>query len=465
MSRSKPVFLQIIHHPKNESNLLTLDVEELEIEIGESLQIVGKQFIVELLRDSDGQLLTGKSKGIKGNLSAYEELTRTGVMPDGLIHELYLRETDLGLVLLQFQVPAGVYQNGESVIKTISKPHSLFLRMDHQMMNTRMRDRNDSFEETKIYFTPCMFGSDSAFLITQSGKKLAITDRALAIDEPIVAMRCNVDFSLYEREIIGRLVSVVNGLTFSGKISSITTTLPHGAYYSFLIEAAGQGHVSPSMMLEWFAMVDEKVRRIRGLIHKSVRRFNPDMPMDQYSLMDAACGVMRAYFMERENDPTLPVNVDELLQLTIDVVEAADTFVHQAFESGVPRPTSFYEFANLTYGLSVLRDMELKQGQPLTTKQIIAVYDIVETRAWYASKKYRNQNLLLHRGQFNNHRAQSTTYDHLSYICVQPIEPIAMELDPLYVQEHMGGTASLYNLPTQSMNMIAKRKLIKVGRI
>lgn len=448
MENIDPIFVKISENLDTVDIINDLKVTPVDIEIGDELNIGGRTFRVHKLKNEDGKLAI-KNSDLKKNIRSYEELLRTGIIANYTIDDLCLVNPKNGDVLIEVTVPENTYQREDFNHVLHTNQRNFFVRLDGTMINNILREKKTDFKENEIKLTPCMFAADSALAITQSGKKVSITERNRSIDEKVTGLFVNNSFTLYEREIVARLVGTVNLLLLNNKIDKITTALPRGAYYSFLFQGSADGFVEPETVLEWFDHVDRRVKYLRLLIRKGIHRYHPDMQMDHYSFMDAACNEMRAYFEERVKDRK-PAQLDELLEIVLAAIIEKDDFARQLYDGGIQKPTNFRDLANFTYAVGNLTDMKEGPENPVP-KQIIGVYDVTETMMWIAAKKIRNRGILEYQGKFNAKVPQNSTYDHLSFISIMPIEHVIFDISPEFAEKHMGGFTRLYSVREGSL--------------
>ncbi len=440
-----PIFVKISENTETNDILHDLKVTEVDIEVGDQLNIGGRLFKVNKVKKEDGKLAI-KNSDLKKNIRAYNELQRTGIISEYHIDDLCLVNEKNGDVLIEITVPPNLYHRDSYNHVLHSNQRNFFVRLDGTMMNMKLVDKKVEFAEHEIKLTPCMFASDSALAITESGKKISITERNTNIDEKVKELYFAHTFTLYEREIVARLVGTVNLLLRTHQIDKVTTALPRGAYYSFLFQGAADGLISPELVLDWFDEVDYRVKYLRILIKKGIHQYHPDTPIEHYSLMDSACEAMRDYFEQRVKDQQR-ADIQELLNLVLDTIMEKDSFAHQVFtDSNIQKPDNFLDLCNFTYAIGNLTDMEIKEGEEPQPKQIIGVYDVTETMMWIAAKRIRNRGLLEHRGTFNAQVPQNSTYDHLSFISVMPIEHVIFDISPEFTEEYMGGFTRLYSV-------------------
>ncbi|MCU0446679.1 MAG: hypothetical protein MUE85_17370 [Microscillaceae bacterium] len=447
MSNIDPIFVKISENHDTTDILDDLTVEPFEIKVGDTFNIGGRFFSVNRLKDEQGNFQFKESSDLKGNVKAYEELIRTGVVPEVFrFDDLYLKNVRNGDALVEITIPDEIYTKVHYNQVLHSNQRSFFVRFDNTMLNSKIKEKNIAFDEVEIKLTPCMFASDSALAFTESGRQISITERNTVIDEAIFQIITAPHFTLYEREIVSRLVGTTNLLAYNQKIDKVTTALPRGAYYSFVFQGAADGFISPEQVLDWFDKVDARVKFLRLLIKKGIHQYHPQMPIEQYSFMDAACEVMREYFEQRLANPSLGIDLPSLFDLVLNTIIDQDSFAKQVFESGVAKPATFHDLCNFTYSIGNLTDMELQPDKPLIHKQIIGVYDVTETMMWIEAKRIRNRGLLEFRGQFNPKVPQNTTYDNLSFVSVMPIEHVIFDISPEFAEKYMGGFTRLYSV-------------------
>jgi hypothetical protein len=453
-----PIFVKIAENLATDDILDDLTVEEVDIRVGDTINIGGRSYTVHPIKDDKGNLSL-KNSDLKKNIKAFEELTRLGVIQDYRIDDLCLVNNYNGDVLIEVTVPKNPYEKEHYNHLLHSNQRSFFVRFDDSMLNPKLRDKKIEFEDVEIKLTPCMFASDSALAITESGKKISITERNKQVEERIVDLITNTRFTLYEREIVSRLVGAVNLLAYNKKINKVTTALPRGAYYSFLLQAYFDGFVTPEMVLDWFDRVDKRVKHLRLLIKKGIHQNHPALKIEQYSFMDSACGVMRAYFKNLRQHPEKG-SYQELLDSVIDTILEKDSFAKQIFDLGIDRPTTFTDLANFTYSVGNLTDMELRPDQTPKHKLILGVYDVSETLMWTVAKKIRNRSILEPRGLFNPNVPQNTAYDHLSFVSIMPTEHVIFDLSPEFVERYMGGFSRLYSVRHHALDEQLQKSIL-----
>jgi hypothetical protein len=450
MQNIDPIFVKISENLDTPDVLHDLKVTPFEIKVGDVFNIGGRAYAVhKIYKEGGGYAI--KNSDLKKNIKAYEELKRTSVIGDYRIDDLCLVNTVNGDVLIEVSVPKNIYQKDSKDLILYPSHRTFFVRLDGSMINNVLSDKNIPFDETEIKLTPCMFASDSALAFTQSGKSISITERNVAVEEKITHLYTSSTFTLYEREIVSRLVGAVNLLGFNKKIDKITTALPRGAYYSFLFQASADGLVTPETVLDWFDKVDTRVKHLQLLIKKGIHQFHPEIPIAQYSFMDSACEMMRSFYQQRVEDRKT-VDIQALFNLVIDTLKEKDSFAKQLFEMpSFKKPETFLDLCNFTYAIGNLTDMEQREDKKPMNKQIIGVYDVSETMMWSVTKKIRNMGLLEPRGQFNAKIPQNSSLDNLSFISVMPIEHVIFDISPEFAEKYMGGFTRLYSVRNESV--------------
>ncbi|NJL13423.1 MAG: hypothetical protein HC913_10735 [Microscillaceae bacterium] len=401
-----PIFVKISENLETTNIEDDLTITPFYVQVGDVVNIGGRQYTVHKLRDEKGKP-TLKNSDLKNNLKAYEELQRAGIVLDYEIDDLCLVNNYNGDILIEITVPPNTYQKAHYDRLTHTNQRNFFVRLDNAMLNNRLRDQKVNFEEVEIKLSPCMFASDSALAHTQSGQIVSITERNRVFMEPVVQIEVNPGFTLYEKEITSRLVGAVNLLARSQKITRVCTALPRGAYYSFLFQGAADGLVSPQILLEWFDQVDRRITLLGRIIRQGIHQYHPHLPISQYSFMDAACETMRAFVYEAFQKGVKQLDQETLFAQVMHTLREQDAFAHEVFAALEP-PQNFPELADFTYAATNLTDMVPPTGSKPVSKMVIGVYDVSETLMWSIARKIRNRGLLEARGLFNPEQPQKT---------------------------------------------------------
>jgi hypothetical protein len=454
-----PTFVKISENHDTQDILDDLTVTPVEVKEGEIINIGGRSYQVQKIYDDKGNLAI-KNSDLKKNIKAFEELKSLGIMSEYKIDDLCLVNTFNGDVLIEISIPTNPYSREHKNHILYSNQRTFFVRLDESIYNPKLRDKKVPFEEIEIKLTPCMFASDSALAITESGKTISITERNVRINEKIARLDTRDSFTLYEREIVSRLIGTANLTAHTQKVNYITTALPRGAYYTFLFQAYFDGFASADLVLDWFHRVDERVTRLRRLIKKGVHTRHPNMRMEHYSFMDSACEMLKNYFEEARNHEGVYGTIEVLLEKVIQTIQEKDSFAKQIFELGVEKPTNFLELSNFTYSIGNLTDMEIRPDKPAKPKLILGVYDVSETLMWVVTKKIRNRGILERRGAFNVNVPQNSAYDHLSFMSVMPIEHVIFDLSPEFTEKYMGGFTRLYSVRHHALDRDLQKHII-----
>ncbi len=456
-----PTFVKISENHDTTDVLDDLVVAPVEVKPGDSINIGGRNYLVHKIYDEKGDIAITNTD-LKKNIRAFEELKALGIMSEYKIDDLCLVNVFNGDVLVEISIPANPYTREHHNHILYSNQKTFFVRFDESMYNTKMRDRKTPFEEVEIKLTPCMFAADSALAHTEEGKTVSITERNIYISSRVTHLETRDMFTLYEREVVSRLVATANLTAHTQKVDFITTALPRGAYYSFLFQGYFDGFVSAKIVLDWFHKVDDRVTRLRRLIKKGVHFRHPDMHIAHYSFMDSACDMMRAYFEEAHQRGTIEGTIEEFLAKVVDTIIAHDDFAKQIFELGIERPATFTDLSNLTYSVGNLTDMKVDEGAttPPKPKLIVGVYDVSETLMWVVAKKIRNRGILEKRGLFNFKIPQNSKYDHLSFMSIMPIEHVIFDLSPEFIQKYMGGQTRLYSVRHHALEREAHKHIL-----
>lgn len=450
MKKVDPFMFKVVEDLETTNIPDDLNLVPLEFKVGDTLEIGYRQYRVEHLRDEQGNLLRGKNKDdLRSNLKAIEELKRTGIIPDSyVLDDLCLRNPANGNAFVELVLPESVYRAsdviGSNATVDPDSQVSFFCRFDGSIINKKLKDTPISF--TRVVFTTCMFGTDFAAMLTESGKKVPITERKASVDDRVSQLLIRSQLSLYEKEMVRRLLGVIKLLAHSGKIDAITATLPKGAYYSFLLDELESDLISPDLVLEWFDHVDSRVETLTNRIHEQLKPSYPAIPINQYSFMDSACTTMRSYVMQMVRDPNKVFDRQELIQLCLNEIIAQDPLGRLLAETQLLEFEDFREMSDFTYSVSNLFDMAESPASSPPTKQIIGVYDATENILWDVVRKVRVRGILKAKGLYNSSKPEKSTLDHLSYIGVMPIEHVAFDISPEFIETYMGGSQKLYAL-------------------
>jgi|GEM_PF-2968861 len=454
-----PTFVKISENLATTDILDDLIVTPVEVKAGDTINIGGRTYQVHKMHDSEGKIAI-KNSDLKKNVKAFEELQAQGIMHEYKIDDLCLVNSFNGDVLIEVSIPSNPYMREHKNHVLYSNQHTFFVRLDESMYNAKLRDKKVKFEEVEIKLTPCMFASDSALAITEAGAIVSITERNVKLTENITKLTVRNGFTLYEREIVSRLVGTANLAAHTQKVDFITTALPRGAYYSFLFQTFFDGYVSAELVLDWFEKVDSRVKELRRLIKKGVHFRHPDMRIEHYSFMDSACDMMRNYFEDAKKNPNNTTTIEDLLEKVINTIIEKDTFAKQIFELGVEKPTTFTELSNFTYAIGNLTDMEIRADKPPKPKLILGIYDISETMMWVVTKKIRNRGILERRGLFNPNVPQNTVYDNLSFLSIMPTEHVIFDLSPAFTEKYMGGFTRLYSVRHHALERDSQKHIL-----
>ncbi len=443
MKKVDPLMFKIVEDLETTDIPDDLNLVPLDIKVGDTLQIGHRQYEVKSLRDDQGNLIKANKKNdLRSNYRAFEELKKTGIIPDSFVlDDLYLRNPKNGNVLVELSVPETVYYASETASDSDSHI-SFFMRFDSSVINKKLKDIPISF--TRVMFSPCMFGSDFAFVITESGKKVSITERKTNVDSRISQLSVKSQLSIYEREIIRRLSKIVKLLAHDGKVNAVTTTLPKGAYYSFLLDELENELISPQLVLEWFDHVDFRVKTLTDRVHEELKPTYPSLPIDQYSLMDSACDTMRKYVSQMVQDSSMVFDRRELIELCIDAISSQDPLGRLLREVGLLKFEDFREMADFTYAISPLIDMAEPSETASTAKQIIGVFDAMENILWNVMRKLRLRGILEAKGLYDGAKPEKSALDNLSYIAVMPVEHVTFDISTEFIENYMGNYQKLY---------------------
>ncbi|HWO17828.1 MAG TPA: hypothetical protein VNO30_03605 [Kofleriaceae bacterium] len=441
-ARRDPLFVSITERADAEGGAAALAAATLQVKPGDTLPIAGRSYTVEPLRRADGSFpIKNRHDDLRGNLNAFELLRRTGALPaDVALDDLYLRGTSNGDCVLELRHD-GPAPDTAAPLQQPGQRH-IFVRFDAGLQNPHLGDAD--FDEIVVRSSPCMFGTQSALFMAASGRALSMVERSTAIDEPIEQILTREGPSLYEREILRRLSATLALLARGGKIDRFVAAFPRGAYYGFPIAGAARGYVSPRLMLEWFDRVDERVAMLRARYVTELARVCPALAVEQYSFMDSACDMLRELFQGRLARGAEPFDGEALLARVIETMEARDPFAKLVFASGVRKPATFRELADLTYAATNLAEMADESPKK---RLVIGLYDPTENIMWNETRKLRYRSLLEPRGLYRPVGPTRSQLDSLSYVGVMPLEQVVIDVSSDYAARHFSGTGRLVALP------------------
>jgi hypothetical protein len=433
-----PLFVKITEDTTEGAAPGDLEVATIDIKPGDTLAIAGRPYSVERVRGEGGAFaIRGRTDDLRGNVAAYELLHRTGVLPsDCLIDDLCLRNPKNGDCLVELCHDGPAVYAYDPLVQP-GKRH-LFVRFDGCMQNPHLD--GGAFDHVVVRGSSCMFGTKSAKVVTRTGRVLSLIERSTVLDEPIERLITHPDPSLYEREILRRLVGVIALLLRGGKVGRLVAVIPRGAYYAHPIVGASLGFVSPELMLAWFDKVDERAAMLEKRYVTDLGPVAPSLTVEQYSFMDSACGAMRAFFRARAGRGAEPFDAQALLAQVLDVMQENDPFARYVFSSGVEKPATFRDLADLTYAVTNLVEMaDPPEGRTL----VVGVYDPTENIMWNAARKVRYRGLLEPRGLYNAGGPAKSKLDALSYVGVMPIEQVVFNVSDDYAEQNLGGAGRL----------------------
>jgi hypothetical protein len=423
-----------------------LRVATIEIKPGDTLHIGGRPYNVEPIRRPNGLFaIRDRHDDLRGNVSTFELLRRTGALPeDCKIDDLCLRSPRNGDCMIEISHDGAPLDHADPLVQPW-KRHA-FIRFDVSMQNPHLN--NASFDELIVRGSSCMFGTKSAKFMTESGRALSLVERSTVVKEPITQIVTRSGLSLYEREILRRLIGALALLVRGGKVNRFVAALPRGAYYGFPIAGAARGFISPQLMLEWFDRVDERVAMLRERYVTDLARVAPSLEVETYSFMDSACDMLREFFQRRIPRGCEPFDGDALLADVIETMQQRDPFARYIFASNVHRPTTFRELADLTYAATNLADMVDTSPR---RKLVIGLYDPTENIMWNEARRLRYRTLLEPRGLYRPAGPTRSKLDNFSYVGVMPLEQVVIDVNNDYAERHFSGTGRLVALQDSMM--------------
>lgn len=440
-TRRDPLFVSITENPDAGAGPGALRVATIQVAPGDSLPIAGRTYTVEPIRRADGAFaIRDRHDDLRGNLNAFGLLRRVGALPeDCQIDDLCLRSPKNGDCLIELRHDGPPLDEADPLSQPVQR--HIFARLDAAMQNPHLDEAD--FDEIVVRGSSCMFGTKSAKFVTASGRALSMVERSTVVDEPIEKILTRNGPSLYEREILRRLIGILALLVRGGKITRFVAALPRGAYYGFPIAGAALGYISPQLMLQWFDRVDERVAMLRERYAADLARVAPAFPLETYSFMDSACDLLREFFQGRLDRGTEPFDGDALLSDVIETMQRNDPFARYVFGAGIRRPTTFRELADLTYAATNL--VEMADPSP-RRKLVIGLYDPTENIMWNETRKLRYRSLLEPRGLYSSKGPSRSKLDSLSYVGIMPLEQVIIDVESDYAERHFSGAGRLVAL-------------------
>jgi hypothetical protein len=440
-TKRDPLFVRITENADAGGGPGALQVATIHVTPGDTLPIAGRSYTVEPIRRADGAFaIRDRHDDLRGNLSAFELLHRVGALPkDCEVDDLCLRSPKNGDCLIELCHDGPPLDEADPL--TQPEKRHIFVRFDAGMQNPHLND--GEFDEIVVRGSSCMFGTKSAKFVTASGRALSMVERSTVVDEPIEKILTRNGPSLYEREILRRLIAVLALLVRGGKINRFVAALPRGAYYGFPIAGAALGHISPQLMLAWFDKVDERVAMLRERYATDIARVAPSFHVETYSFMDSVCDMLREFFQGRLARGSEPFDGNALLADAIETMQRNDPFAQYIFASGVQKPTTFRELADLTYAATNL--VEMADPSP-RRKLVIGLYDPTENIMWNEARRLRYRGLLEPRGLYGSVGPSRSKLDSLSYVGIMPLEQVVIDVKSEYAERHFSGGARLVAL-------------------
>lgn len=436
-----PRFVSITENAGAEGKPGALQVATVDIQVGDTLHIAGRPYTVESSRSADGTFaIRDRHDDLRGNVGAFELLRRTGALPaDCEIDDLCLRSTKNGDCMIELRHDGPQLDDADPLVQP--EQRHVFMRFDAGMQNPHLNGAD--FDEIIVRGSSCMFGTKSAKFMTASGRALSMVERSTVVDEPITKIVTRNGPSLYEREILRRLSGSLTLLARGGKIDRFVAALPRGAYYGFPIAGAALGYISPELMLKWFDRVDERADMLRERYVTDLASVAPQLQVETYSFMDSACDLLRDFFESRIAYGCKPFDGDALLEGVIEAMREEDPFARFIFDSGVRKPATFRELADLTYAATNL--VEMADTSP-RRKLIIGLYDPTENIMWNEARRLRYRGLLEPRGLYRATGPTRSKLDSLSYVGIMPLEQVIIDVNDDYAARHFSGAGRLVAL-------------------
>jgi hypothetical protein len=340
--------------------------------LGEKFILNGKMF--EVLSFSDRAKWSKRSrKKILKPLEIFYSLRKKGIIRTNCeIGDLCLQDEETRFFLLEIIIHS---KAGE-----IDTSTSILLNINYIMFNDNLKDKTPS--EIEILFGTCMFRSDTACLVGESGKKFFITSRLSKVDEKIVDFNFSSGIKLYEDELLTRICAIFKSLFTDSIRYKLKSILPHAPYYFFILDAYEQGFVSKMIVLRWFEALDLHVEQQQQLESIYFKSQNPELERHQSEFLAKTPGVLSKYIKKKKK-----YDSDTLKRILIRM--ASSSAIGKKFvKSAIEKPVSWLQFSDMIYTLSVLESMgeELKEKH----KMVFCLLDYSEAKLLKNCSDFRN---------------------------------------------------------------------------
>lgn len=423
-------------------------ISACQVQHGEIINVGGLMYEVNSLEEYQAST-QNSNREFRKSVQAFDLMKEEGIIHHtAQLQDICLRNTTNGTVLLSIKPPKNT--------DFFNKDQAYLLRFNANMLNVSLHQKYKIIPNIDIKFSPCLFGTHAAYLLTEDGQKIPVTDRRSGTDKKVtkIVVPDNL-YSFYEEEILTRMFGTIYFLSRTNKNIKLTSTLPKAPYYTFVFEDYENGIISKEIVLEWFGKVDKKVATITDRIERFVSKYVPScVQLSNYSFLDAACDLMYNYTLNSNN-----FNSKELLLLIYEKLMQDSAFANFVFTK-IPFPENFKELADLSYVLSNLNDMS--ENFDYEKRQLnILIYDITENKLLDKVRQMRNMKFLNTMNLFNPSLNKIQPMDHLSYIGVMTTENIVYELSDEFIEEEMYGFKKLYGMNEDLLSADLQKEILR----
>jgi hypothetical protein len=208
----------------------------------------------------------------------------------------------------------------------------------------------------------CLFSDRAVRLASASGNSLScVRPSAPAIDEPVRKLESSSALTLYELETASRLpwlTADMIALLPAEMPVTVTSDVPRVQYYLYLLHAFRDGFVSMALMHRWFALVDERSRRVSALLERELAAALANrLPGRPVRVRRSEGMAVVEPALRRSLRHRSPLPVSEMAGM----LSARDEVWKLA--TAMTRPASYGELINLSYVVEQLRSGIARPGE------------------------------------------------------------------------------------------------------
>jgi hypothetical protein len=150
-----PRFVSITEHARAEAGPGALQVAKIDVKPGATLHVAGRPYTIGPIRRADGAFaIRDRHDDLRGNVSAFELLRRTGALPaDCEIDDLCLRNPRNGDCMIELCHDGPPLGDVDPLVQPVKR--HVFVRFDAAMQNPHLDGA--TFDEIIVRGSSCMF--------------------------------------------------------------------------------------------------------------------------------------------------------------------------------------------------------------------------------------------------------------------------------------------------------------------